>query len=339
MKKKVTWKFKSRKLREQQKTSECVIPQVDPWDPSILRYYSKAPPLNCNPIQVQAVKSFENGILTFDPTVLKSVKCYKIVIRHYENVTDLDVIHDEPVLLNLTDTSSIAVDDEIFEVTCESDGILKQQVYKYHFAQVVPKKDGLNIKNRKIEESSPDFPSVIMIGIDSMSRSNFVRQMPKTYKYMLETGFIDLKGHMKIHDNTYGNTLAILTGKRGVSVGEFAAEMNESWHIAFDEFDFVWKQFNENGYATFYAEDRPDIGTFTFKNLLLGFLQQPTDHYLRPFWISAFWSLVSRRSVASCYDSKPQHLLQLEYLQRYIWVFNFYRLRFFFTMMRDNLYA
>lgn len=51
-----------------------------------------------------------------------------------------------------------------------------------------------------------------------MSRGNFVRQMQKTYKYMKEAGFIDMEGHMKIHDNTYGNLLAILTGKRGVGV-------------------------------------------------------------------------------------------------------------------------
>lgn len=303
-------------LRENQKQSECVIPEVDPWDPSILSYYSKPSALVCSPVQVQAVKSFENGTITFAADVVKNVKCFKVEISHDENVTDLDVKYGTPVPLDISKSLTFDIPDEMFEITCESDNMLRTEIFKFHYSQIIPKK--MNFKNKPIEQSTSDFPSVIMIGLDSMSRSNFIRQMPKTYKYMQDSGFIDMKGHMKIHDNTYGNLLAILTGKRGVSVQEFKAEMNESWHIAFDEFDFVWKKFSENGYATFFAEDRPDIGTFTYKNLLQGFLRQPTDHYLRPFWISAFWSLISRRSAASCYDNKPQHKIQLEYIEKFL---------------------
>ncbi|ULT89594.1 hypothetical protein L3Y34_008192 [Caenorhabditis briggsae] len=303
-------------LRENQQNSECVIPEVDPWDPSILSYYSKPSSLVCSPVQVQAVKSFENGIITFDESLVKNAKCYKVELSHDENVTDLDVKYGTAVLLDLSKSLTVEIPEEMFQISCESDNMLKTEFFKYHYAQIIPKK--ANLKNKQIQESTPDFPSVIMIGLDSMSRSNFIRQMPKTYKYMKDSGFIDMKGHMKIHDNTYGNLLAILTGKRGVSVQEFKAEMNESWHIAFDEYDFVWKTFSENGYATLFSEDRPDIGTFTYKNLLRGFLQQPTDHYLRPFWISAFWSLISRRSAASCYDNKPQHKIQLEYIEKFL---------------------
>ncbi|CAP28993.2 Protein CBG09618 [Caenorhabditis briggsae] len=302
-----------------QQNSECVIPEVDPWDPSILSYYSKPSSLVCSPVQVQAVKSFENGIITlfqFDESLVKNAKCYKVELSHDENVTDLDVKYGTAVLLDLSKSLTVEIPEEMFQISCESDNMLKTEFFKYHYAQIIPKK--ANLKNKQIQESTPDFPSVIMIGLDSMSRSNFIRQMPKTYKYMKDSGFIDMKGHMKIHDNTYGNLLAILTGKRGVSVQEFKAEMNESWHIAFDEYDFVWKTFSENGYATLFSEDRPDIGTFTYKNLLRGFLQQPTDHYLRPFWISAFWSLISRRSAASCYDNKPQHKIQLEYIEKFL---------------------
>ncbi|EFP07084.1 hypothetical protein CRE_12874 [Caenorhabditis remanei] len=302
------------KLQENQQNSECVIPEVDPWDPSILSYFSKPSPLVCSPVQEKVVKSFKNGVITFDADIIKNAKCYKVVVSHDENVTDLDVKYDPEIPIDLSKSFSIEIPEEFFQISCESENMLHTEIFKYNYAQVIPKKT--NLKNKTIENSSLDFPSVIMIGLDSMSRSNFIRQMPKTYKYMQDSGFIDMKGHMKIHDNTYGNILAILTGKRGVSVQEFPAEMNESWHIAFDDFDFVWKTFSENGYATLFAEDRPDIGTFTYKNLLNGFLQKPTDHYLRPFWISAFWSLISRRSAPSCYDNQPQHKIQLEYLEK-----------------------
>lgn len=85
-----------------------------------------------------------------------------------------------------------------------------------------------------------------MLGLDSMSRQNFIRQMPKTHARMHKMGFVDMLGHVKIHDNTYGNLMAILTGKRGVSTNEFNAEMDEGWDIAFDDFDMVWKNFSRN---------------------------------------------------------------------------------------------
>ena len=128
----------------------------------------------------------------------------------------MDVKYGPEIPIDLSKSFSIEIPEEFFQISCESENMLHTEIFKYNYAQVIPKKT--NLKNKTIENSSLDFPSVIMIGLDSMSRSNFIRQMPKTYKYMQDSGFIDMKGHMKIHDNTYGNILAILTGKRGVSV-------------------------------------------------------------------------------------------------------------------------
>ena len=48
-----------------------------------------------------------------------------------------------------------------------------------------------------------------------MSRSNFIRQLNKTYAVLQKLGFVDMKSHVKIWDNTYNNLLAVLLGKRG----------------------------------------------------------------------------------------------------------------------------
>lgn len=134
-----------------------------------------------------------------------------------------------------------------------------------------------------------------MIGLDSMSRSNFIRQLPLTYRTLQALDFVDMMNHVKIGDNTYVNWVAILTGKRGVSsrvnyfkipgkrlnFEEFKAEMDESWNIAFDQFDMIWKNFSRNGYATLFAEDRPDIATFNYFGYLYGFRNTPVDHYFR----------------------------------------------------------
>jgi hypothetical protein len=57
-------------------------------------------------------------------------------------------------------------------------------------------------------------PSVLIFGLDSMSRSNFIRQLPETHAQMQTMGFVDMLGHVKIGDNSYVNWVAILAGKR-----------------------------------------------------------------------------------------------------------------------------
>jgi hypothetical protein len=110
-----------------------------------------------------------------------------------------------------------------------------------------------------------------------------------------------MRHHVKVADNTYNNLMAILTGKRGSTTSEFKAELNEEWDIAFDDFPFIWNDFSRQGFATLFSEDRPDIATFNYQGRLKGFLKQPVDHYLRPFYLSFFNSLLYRRSVFGRY--------------------------------------
>lgn len=52
-----------------------------------------------------------------------------------------------------------------------------------------------------------------------------------------------------------------------------------------------------------YAEDVPDIGTFTYR--LKGFDQQPTDHYLRTYYLDAMPMFKFQKPF--CYGSLPRH--------------------------------
>lgn len=49
--------------------------------------------------------------------------------------------------------------------------------------------------------------SVLFLGIDSMSRMNLLRTMPKTYNYMVTNDWIGLKGYNKIGENTFPNLM------------------------------------------------------------------------------------------------------------------------------------
>ena len=104
---------------------------------------------------------------------------------------------------------------EFVEVECSLKGSLFKGNYVYQWSTLIPKKK--NIDNLEIADETVEHPSVIMIGLDSMSRGNFVRQLPKTYKFLQKNGFTDLVSHVKVMDNTFGNWLAIMTGKSGTS--------------------------------------------------------------------------------------------------------------------------
>ncbi|KAK0407698.1 hypothetical protein QR680_003537 [Steinernema hermaphroditum] len=299
-------------LAEQSSDSgECNVPRLDPWDPTILKYYAKQGKLECTALQSN-VTSFRDGILTLQVNneFRDSVNCKYRTFAHNNGVSDVDLLYSEYITLD--NEKGARVDKEFVEVECVKKLLPFGNFYRYHHHQIVPTME------KRIERSSVDRPSVIMFGLDSMSRSNFERQMPRTHRALKEMGFVDMEGHVKVADNTYANWIAILTGKRGTTVREFPAELNEEWNIYFDDFPLIWKNYSANDYVTLFAEDRPDIGTFNYFEKLNGFKYTPTDHYFRPFWVSCFWTLGFRRSSEHCYQSAPQHLIQMNYLQEFI---------------------
>lgn len=74
-----------------------------------------------------------------------------------------------------------------------------------------------------------------------------------------------------------------------------------------DKWRFLFKDFMNNGYATFFSEDSPSTGTFTFR--LKGFSVPPTDHYGRPGWLEG-----DSFTRGYCVETQATHRLQLKYL-------------------------
>lgn len=104
--------------------------------------------------------------------------------------------------------------------------------------------------------------------------------MPKVHT-LLENQFIGFRGYNKIEDNTFPNLMAIFTG-RSYSTLEPNCRLNET----FDHCNLIWKEFSNRGYITAYGEDEPAMNTFTlWKD---GFLEPPTDVYLRPYFLAAY---------------------------------------------------
>lgn len=103
--------------------------------------------------------------------------------------------------------------------------------------------------------------SYFFSGIDSMSLSNMIRQMPKSLEYLKnDMEGIIFEGHSKVGDNTWINMVAMLTGKLVQSTKQFKTELDDSTYDRFfdDWAHYVWKNFSAAGYRTFFAEDRAE---------------------------------------------------------------------------------
>jgi hypothetical protein len=141
-------------------------------------------------------------------------------------------------------------------------------------------------KSRRVVErlakGEGDRLGVMFVGIDSISRLNLVRTMPSTVGYLERNGWLEYKGYNKMDDNTFPNLMAILTGRSLDQVKSTCWKQRSDY---VDPCPLIWKEFSEAGYATMYAEDEPTIGTFNYHKV--GFREQPTDYYLRPFMLAA----------------------------------------------------
>lgn len=150
----------------------------------------------------------------------------------------------------------------------------------YSNVHVIVSSQHISAKKKKLVLNSTSL-SVLFVGIDSISKMNLVRTMPKTYKFLETHNYYSLKGYTKIGDNTFPNLMAILAGKTWTDVYKFCNPYNHTMN----DCDIIWDKFSELGYITAYAEDQTNIGTFNYNRR--GFGKAPTDFYFRPYAMAA----------------------------------------------------
>lgn len=103
--------------------------------------------------------------------------------------------------------------------------------------------------------------SVLMMGIDSVSRLNFQRTMPLTKEHLDKQGWLELRGYNKMGDNTYPNLMAFLTG---FNESRAFSQCNPYKPYGLDSCPFIWYGFRDAGYITGYGEDTVEISTFNY---------------------------------------------------------------------------
>lgn len=123
-------------------------------------------------------------------------------------------------------------------------------------------------------------PSVLILGIDSISRSNFFRTLVSTSNYLKQKKWINFKAYNKVGYNTFPNVMAMLTGRSLTSIKAFGKPSL----LFINTYDLIWKDYQRLGYVTAYAEDLAYMNTFTYTRK--GFKEPPTDFYYRPYTIA-----------------------------------------------------
>ncbi|XP_060600276.1 uncharacterized protein LOC132753770 [Ruditapes philippinarum] len=321
----------------------CIIPKLDPFDPSILKFVWDPKPLVCDSTP-SILYTDHSGAVQFNQSALKLL-----------HVSDTRVLCKYRYLIRSSDDVTVSFSEFVdfrppLQMKSDFSHIICQEVDKgVIFDQLV---SGINpaslTSTSKVQDESPEQLSVLMFGLDSVSRSAAIRKMPKTLQYLNEQlKTYDFKGYMKVGENTLPNLVPLLTGLRvwsnEVPIKNYLTE-------SFDPLPFLWRNFSERGYATAFAEDMPNFGTFTY--YAGGFRKQPTDHYFRPFWLGVneleqvksklspvFLYLENKnvkiqKSSSLCYKDKTKHTVQIDYLKQFITAYKGKR-KFMFSFLGE----
>ncbi|GAB1606859.1 uncharacterized protein LOC115222996, partial [Argonauta hians] len=153
--------------------------------------------------------------------------------------------------------------------------LFKAPNVRQHNANTTSKISATNSDNKSNKFSM----NVLLIGIDSVSRLNFMRQMPLTRNFLLDHGALEMFGYNKVGENTFPNMVPLLTGHYVEELPGSSKLGNEP----FDKYDIMFKHYNKSGYVTMFTEDSTSGAIFKF--FKFGFKKQPVDHYFMPFAI------------------------------------------------------
>ncbi|CAG0895969.1 unnamed protein product [Darwinula stevensoni] len=131
--------------------------------------------------------------------------------------------------------------------------------------------------------SSTNWLSVLILGLDAISRNNAIRHLPKTRRVLQEMGAVDFPMYHKVGDNTFPNLIPFLTGSYPETLPEDCYNVTGDGY--FDSCPLIWKEFQNQSFVTAFVEDSISIGTFNY--MKKGFYNQPTDIYGSPYFYEA----------------------------------------------------
>ena len=283
-------------------TQECIHPKLDLMSKEAYEQLHKTMPIVCQK-ETDWVYTKDGRFYISADAVAKHGRIVCACVPLANKADTLVILNPIQPILNGTKLISDA-----FKVACKAaDGQryvnFHACISKYNLTRPPPERSRTKENELRL--------NVLMFGFDSVSRHMFQRVLPKTHRYFTETlGGNVLEGYNIVGDGTPQALMPILTGKSETDIPEVRRGMKNAKRL--DEvLMFVWRRFQQEGYITQWGEDMANIGTFNLR--MLGFLHQPVDHYMRPFYLAAipFYG----RFKPYCIGSRPRHRVFIDWIK------------------------
>ncbi|EDV94064.1 GH25084 [Drosophila grimshawi] len=269
-------------------TSKCRIPYIDPFSPEVMEIYSPRTFIPCSNesdlVSALYDASLKRYVLHINEQVAQKLlnssdqeyNCFYREIQLGKETETYDMLNPS---IYFSQNYVVPLHVEGLLLQCETAEIPPVTLQKdaYMFIQYQP--SGKTSKPNRSNTPQPRKPSVLMYGIDTLSRINVRRTMPSVYKYLTGPGWYEMRGYNKVGDNSFPNILAILSGYSPEKAKEHVCDTDNEGCL--DEIPMIWKYFRNASYLTAYAEDESASNTFSY--LKPGFTKKPTDYYFRPF--------------------------------------------------------
>ncbi|XP_055326239.1 uncharacterized protein LOC129580072, partial [Sitodiplosis mosellana] len=311
-------------------TEGCRMPSFKVFDENVEKFVFDVPPIECGKPLVRS----NNNYLWIDLSETEIEKTYgvddvnKLFCEYQPFRRKTDYENEFSKIRRVFRFGElIPVPNQFVRVICRLKGEKKEVYRDYHFllknkqANTIQR---IRVENKTEKDEGNEPMSVMVIGIDSVSRLNFHRQMGESAAVLLnDLQAIEMFGFNKVADNTYPNLIPTLTG---LDENELNSSCVSSENDTFDRCDFIWNTFKKKNFTTAYVEDAASLGLFHYYKA--GFTNQPTDYSLRPAMVEM-----------ECNDKKPQDFntylclgkrrtfdVLLEYAQKFI------------TLMADRLH-
>lgn len=153
----------------------CIIPKLNPWDPSIEKYIKHPNGMNCRKVQPFMTYVDYNGYLRLNETetasIKQSFKCMYQTFDRGEGSDDSVIKFDDEIKLE----NNTKLTKNNVEVKCYYSN--NRKFYYNVHAHPAP------IEDKNFTKPTEDQLSVLFFLIDSVSYSAFQRNLPLTYNY------------------------------------------------------------------------------------------------------------------------------------------------------------
>ncbi|CAF0882063.1 unnamed protein product [Brachionus calyciflorus] len=219
----------------------------------------------------------------------------------------------------ISNNSKLDTSKDFFHLICKS----KEKEFYTAFSRIFKKEpSSLNTKDKI---------NVFMFGLDSVSREDWLENLPKSSDFLVNKIKAKILHRYNIvGDGTPAALIPILTSKHE---HELPNTIKNSANFKFvdEAYPFIWNNFkNDLNYTTLFGEDWPHVGTFQYR--LAGMRKQPTDHYTRPFHIS----IQSIPNKKHCMAGRRNIRVNLEYGENFM---SAYKEHGFFGFLFLNEYS